>query len=208
MSSQDDYDHGLHSKQPSANFQYGSQQWEGALAAEHSRARQARWEQQQASERTARERAAREREASIAQVATRSDGRPDELGPGRPEVELGPGAVVALEAGILSCFALYRNWPQYLSLYSSFPQINVLWEYGVAAGLVLLSAIFYVWVCRTSTLFTWVSFIVSGGFLAGWSLPWGLNWQTCLAGFLVVIMFIDRCALTVASSRASSQSAK
>ena len=102
---------------------------------------------------------------------------------------------MTLEGGILSCVALYRNWPQYLSLYSSFPRINVLWESGVAAGLVLLSAIFYLRFCRTSKLFTWGSFIIIGAILAAWSLPWGLNWKTCLAGFLVVMMLLDRRAL-------------
>ena len=102
---------------------------------------------------------------------------------------------MTLEGGILSCVALYRNWPQYLSLYSSFPRINVLWESGVAAGLLLLSAIFYLRFCRTSKLFTWGSFIIIGALLAAWSLPWGLNWQTCLAGFLVVMMFLGRRAL-------------
>jgi hypothetical protein len=200
-----EWERGFQSNQPKENFAPGSHAWQGAEENERQRragqARQAWWEQQQASERAARQRAASEQATSV-RVATDSRGRPDE------PVELGPGAVVALEAGVLSCFALYLNWPQYLSLYSSFPQINVLWEYGVAAGLVLLSAIFYVWFCRTSTEFAWASFIVSGGFLAGWSLPWGLNWRTCLAGFLVLMMFFDRWALTVASSRSSSQSAK
>jgi hypothetical protein len=102
--------------------------------------------------------------------------------------------LVLLEGGILSCVALYRNWPQYLSLYSSFPR-NDLWKYGVAAGLVLLSAIFYLRFCKTSRLFTWGSFIIIGAILAAWSRPWGLTGPTCLAGFLVVVMFFYRRAL-------------
>ena len=203
-----EWERGFQSNQPKENFAPGSHAWQGAEENERQRragqARQAWWEQQQASERAARERAASAQRAASVRVSTDSG---EGVYTGQP-VELGPGAVVALEAGVLSCFALYLNWPQYLSLYSSFPQIDVLWEYGVAAGLVLLSAIFYVWFCRTSTEFAWLSFIVSGGFLAGWSLPWGLNWRTCLAGFLVLMMFFDRWALTVASSRSSSQSAK
>jgi hypothetical protein len=166
-----DYENGFYSNQPTSNFQSGSQEWQGADAAERIRARQAEWDQQRliTPEATTR-----------APVATGSSV---------------PGGVVMLEGGILACVELYRNWPQYLSLYSSFPRINVLWEYGVAAGLVLLSAKFYLRFCRTSKFFTWYSFIIVGIFLAVWSLPWGLTWQTCLAGFLAVIMFLDRRAL-------------
>ena len=170
MSNEYNYDHGLHSHQPKENFQSGSPEWEGARDAERIRARDAEWARQRISDQG----------ATSAPVATGSGG---------------PGSVVALEAGILSGVALYRNWPQYLSLYSSFPRISVLWERGIAAGLVLLSVIFYVQFCSTSKLFTWGSFIIIGAFLAEWSLPWGLHLRTCLAGFLLFMMFFDRLAL-------------
>jgi hypothetical protein len=190
MSNREDWEKGFHSKQPSADFQYGSHQWEGALDAERSRARQAANERAAIAIRAASaQQAASAQGAASARVATRSDGWVDET------VELGPRGWATLEGGILSCVALYRNWPQYLSLYSSFPRLNVLGEYGVAAGLVLLSAIFYLLFCSASKLFTWGSFIVSGAFLAAWSRPWGLNWRTCLAGFLVLMMFLYRRAL-------------
>jgi hypothetical protein len=186
--SQTDWDRGFQSNQPKENFESGHAR-QGAEEAERQRASaqgRARWDQQQASER-----------AASAQRAT-SAYEPVELGPRvgvTPPVELGPRGGVTLEGGILSCVALYRNWPQYLSLYSSFPRLNALGEYGVAAGLVLLSAIFYLLFCSASKLFTWGSFIVIGAFLAAWSRPWGLNWRTCLAGFLVVMMFLYRRAL-------------
>ena len=181
-----DYDNGFYSNQSKANFQDGSQEWQGAQAAELIRARQAEWDRQREMDRARQAELDRQRPSApgattIAPVATGSG-------------ESG-GFFVTLEGGILSCVALYRNWPQYLSLYSSFPRINVLWEYGLAAGLVLLGAIFYLRFCMTSKLFTWGSFIMIGAILAAWSLPWGLNWQTCLAGFLVVIVFLDRRAL-------------
>jgi hypothetical protein len=170
----DDYGKGFYSNVPSENFQSGSQEWAGAQAAELIKRRQAEiWEDQR-----------RHQQAELVkgrqQVATGSSG---------------PGGVVWLEGGILSGVVLCRNWPQYLSLYSSFPRTNVLWEYGVAAGLVLLIAIFHLRFCIASKLFTWGSFIIIGAFLAAWSLPWSLNWRTCLAGFLVLMMFFDRRAL-------------
>jgi hypothetical protein len=174
-----EYDKGLHSNQSKSNFQDGSQEWAGAQAGEMMRARQAEWDRQRA-EQIRGDTSARGATTS-ARVATGSG-------------EAG-GVVVALEGGILSCVALYRNWPQYISLYSSFPRLSVLWEYVVAAGLVLLGAIFYTRSCRTSKLLAWWSFICVGAILAAWSHPWGLNWQTCLAGFLVVMMFLDRRAL-------------
>ena len=112
-----------------------------------------------------------------------------------PAGSSGPGGIVALEGGILSCVILDYYWPQYLSLYSSFPQVNEFWEYGFAAGLVLLSVILYVRFCRTAKWFAWGSFIIIGRVLAVWSIPWGLNWRTCIAGFLLVVMFFDRRAL-------------
>ena len=169
----DDYGKGFYSNVPSENFQSGSQEWAGAQAAERIKRREAEfWEDH--------------------------NRRQQQLVKGQQQVAAGssgPGGVVWLEGGILSGVALYRNWPQYLSLYSSFPQTNVLWEYGVAAGSVLVIAIFYLRFCIASKLFTWGSFIVIGAFLAAWSLPWSLNWRTCLAGFLVVMMFLDRRAL-------------
>jgi hypothetical protein len=173
-----DYEDGFHSNQPKADFQSGSQEWQGAQDREMIRARQAEWDRQYSAA-TAATYSSGSRRATTSVAISSSGG----------------GSVVTLEGGILSCVALYLNWSQYLSLYSSFPRINVLWEYGVAAGLVLLSAIFYLRFCRTSKLFTWGSFIIIGAILAAWSHPWGLNWQTCLAGFLVVMMFLDRRAL-------------
>ena len=174
-----DYEDGFHSNQPKADFQSGSQEWQGAQDREMIRARQAEWDRQY----SAATYSSGSRATTPPTAISGSGGGP------------GGGVVVTLEGGILSYAALYFNWPQYLSLYSSFPRIDVLWEYGVAAGLVLLSAIVYLRFCRTSKLFTWGSFIIIGAFLAAWSLPWGLNWQTCLAGFLVVMMFLDRRAL-------------
>ena len=163
----DDYGKGFHSNLPKETWETGSQAWRGANAAEEARGWQKVWNSYRPAPATT-------------PVATGSSG---------------PGGIVWLEGGILSGVALYRNWPQYLSLYSSFPRINVLWEYGVAAGLVLLIAIFYLRFCIASKLFTWGSFIIIGALLAAWSLPWSLNCRTCLAGFLVVMMFLDRRAL-------------
>jgi hypothetical protein len=43
----DSYDKGLHSNQPSHNFQTGTQAWEGAMAAERMRREQPEWNRQQ-----------------------------------------------------------------------------------------------------------------------------------------------------------------
>jgi hypothetical protein len=188
-----EWERGFQSNQPKENFAPGSHAWQGAEENERQRragqARQAWWEQQQASERAARQRAASAQGVTTAQAATSAD---EPVYTGQP-VDWGAGGGL-LEGGILSCVALYRTWPQYLSLYSSFPRLNGLEEY-VAAGLVLLSAICYWLFCCASGLFTWGSFIVVGALLAAWSLPWGPNWRTCLAGFLVFIMFLYRRAL-------------
>jgi hypothetical protein len=160
--SKEDYERGLNSQQPKENFKSGSYEWQGANDAEKARRPWQAW-------------------APVATIpVTTTTG------------SSGPGGIVALEGGILSCVALYSNWAQYHSL-----GINGLWEYGVAAGLVLLSMGLYLWFCIASKLFTWGSFIIIGALLAAWSLRWGLNlnWRTCLAGFLVVVMFLDRRAL-------------
>jgi hypothetical protein len=172
-----EYEDGFHSDKALADLQSGSQMWQGKQDAEMIRARQAEWDRQGHASINAGSGTTQTRS-----VATGASG-------------FDPEPLVLLEGGILSCVALYRNWPQYLSLYSSFPRINVLWEYGVAVGLVLLSAIFYLRFCKTSRLFTWGSFIIIGAILAAWSRPWGLTGPTCLAGFLVVVMFFNRRAL-------------
>jgi hypothetical protein len=65
----DSYDKGLHSNQPSHDFQTGSQAWEGAMAAERMRWQQAQWDRQQQEQRDDQRRQDDNRRAADARSA-------------------------------------------------------------------------------------------------------------------------------------------
>jgi hypothetical protein len=113
------------------------------------------------------------------------------------------GTAIALEAGMLCCLALYLYWPAFgsfvdhrLAVDGFLHVAGIPWQFAGAAVASAAAAVIHTALCSRSKLFSWLSLLALGGWVAGLGAPWALGWQSAVAVLLGLAMLLSRVALS------------